>query len=100
MYSRCNAVKFVALIFPTVYIMHDSNHTKVLTQYTVSCISFMQCVPSTGEKGKFSITPVSGGPAEKAGLRKGDRLVWINGALACELTHSAINKMVGTYLLI
>ncbi|KAM9441398.1 NHERF family PDZ scaffold protein 4b isoform 2-T3 [Clarias gariepinus] len=47
-----------------------------------------------GEKGKFSITPVSGGPAEKAGLRKGDRLVWINGALACELTHSAINKML------
>ncbi|KAF5896658.1 Na(+)/H(+) exchange regulatory cofactor NHE-RF3-like [Clarias magur] len=47
-----------------------------------------------GEKGKFSITPVHGGPAEKAGLRRGDRLVWINGALACELTHSAINKML------
>ncbi|XP_060769428.1 NHERF family PDZ scaffold protein 4b isoform X2 [Neoarius graeffei] len=50
--------------------------------------------PVEGEKGKFSISLITGGPAEKAGLRKGDRLVWINGAMACELTHSAINKMV------
>lgn len=57
----------------------------------------MQCVPSVGEKGKFSISPITGSPAEKAGLRKGDLLVWINGAMACELTHSAINKMVGMY---
>ncbi|KAF7688680.1 hypothetical protein HF521_013487 [Silurus meridionalis] len=50
--------------------------------------------PVEGEKGKFYINPIAGGPAEKAGLRKGDRLVWINGAMACELTHSAMNKMV------
>ncbi|XP_053474518.1 NHERF family PDZ scaffold protein 4b isoform X3 [Ictalurus furcatus] len=50
--------------------------------------------PVEGEKGKFSISPITGSPAEKAGLRKGDLLVWINGAMACELTHSAINKMV------
>ncbi|GAA6103320.1 PDZ domain containing 3b [Tachysurus ichikawai] len=50
--------------------------------------------PVEGEKGKLSINPITGGPAEKAGLRKGDRLLWINGAMACELTHSAINKMV------
>lgn len=57
----------------------------------------MQCLPSVGEKGKFFINAITGGPAEKAGLRKGDQLVWINGAMACELTHSAINKMVGMY---
>ncbi|KAK3508940.1 hypothetical protein QTP70_013759 [Hemibagrus guttatus] len=50
--------------------------------------------PVEGEKGKLSISVITGGPAEKAGLRKGDRLVWINGAMACELTHSAINKMM------
>lgn len=55
----------------------------------------MQFVPSVGEKGKFYISLITGGPAEKAGLRKGDRLVWINGAMACELTYSAIKKMVG-----
>lgn len=60
-------------------------------------VSIMQCMPSVGEKGKFFISPVTGGPAEKAGLTKGDRLIWINGAMACELTHSAINKMVGMY---
>lgn len=57
----------------------------------------MHCVPSAGEKGKLSISLITGGPAEKAGLRKGDRLIWINGAMACELTHSAINKMVCMY---
>ncbi|XP_017557234.1 PDZ domain containing 3b isoform X1 [Pygocentrus nattereri] len=51
-------------------------------------------LPVEGEKGKFTISPVTGGPAEKAGVRKGDRLIWINGAMACELTHSAISKMV------
>ncbi|XP_022523387.2 PDZ domain containing 3b isoform X1 [Astyanax mexicanus] len=51
-------------------------------------------LPVEGEKGKFTISPVSGGPAEKAGVRKGDRLIWIDGALACELTHTAISKMV------
>ncbi|XP_026777870.1 NHERF family PDZ scaffold protein 4b isoform X1 [Pangasianodon hypophthalmus] len=50
--------------------------------------------PVEGEKGKFSVSTITEGPAEKAGLRKGDRLIWINGAMASELTHSAINKMV------
>ncbi|XP_072524980.1 NHERF family PDZ scaffold protein 4b isoform X2 [Salminus brasiliensis] len=54
----------------------------------------LSILPVEGEKGKFTISPVSGGPAERAGVRKGDRLIWINGAMACELTHSAISKMV------
>uniref|UniRef100_A0A8C1TJA5 PDZ domain containing 3b n=1 Tax=Cyprinus carpio TaxID=7962 RepID=A0A8C1TJA5_CYPCA len=47
-----------------------------------------------GEKGKFTVSPVKGGAAEKAGVKKGDRLIWIDGAMASELTHSAISKMV------
>ncbi|KAJ8267049.1 hypothetical protein GJAV_G00137720 [Gymnothorax javanicus] len=47
-----------------------------------------------GEKGRYSVNTVADGPAERAGVRKGDHLVWINGAVASELTQSAINKMV------
>ncbi|XP_051526461.1 Na(+)/H(+) exchange regulatory cofactor NHE-RF3-like [Myxocyprinus asiaticus] len=51
-------------------------------------------LPVEGEKGKFYTSPVNGGAAQKAGVKKGDRLIWINGAMASELTHSAISKMV------
>ncbi|KAI4894149.1 hypothetical protein NFI96_022768, partial [Prochilodus magdalenae] len=64
-----------------------------ITKNPVTGLGF-SILPVEGEKGKFTMSPVTGGPAEKAGVRKGDRLVWINGAMACELTHSAISKMV------
>lgn len=40
------------------------------------------------------MNPVAGGAAEKAAVCKGDRLVWINGAMVSDLTHSALSKMV------
>lgn len=40
------------------------------------------------------MSPVTGGAAEKAGVRKGDRLVWMDGAAVSELTHSALSRMV------
>ncbi|MGH0186297.1 UNVERIFIED_CONTAM: hypothetical protein FKN15_021545 [Acipenser sinensis] len=48
-----------------------------------------------GSKGRFSLTVTSGGPAEKAGVRTGDRLIWINGDHVADLTHCALNKMLG-----
>ena len=52
------------------------------------------CFCTAGERGHFSVSLVSGGAAEEAGVCKGDRLVWMNGATVCELTHSALNRMV------
>jgi len=52
------------------------------------------CICGVGEKGKCTVSPVKGGAAERAGVRKGDRLIWMDGAMTCELTHSAISRMV------
>lgn len=46
------------------------------------------------------LSTVSEGPATRAGVRSGDRLVWINGAMVSTLTHSAISKMVSIQTLL
>ncbi|KAK0142581.1 Na(+)/H(+) exchange regulatory cofactor NHE-RF4 [Merluccius polli] len=50
--------------------------------------------PVEGERGRFSVSLVSGGAAERAGVCRGDRLVWMNGAAVSDLTHSALTRMV------
>uniref|UniRef100_UPI0037E9AA1B NHERF family PDZ scaffold protein 4b n=1 Tax=Semicossyphus pulcher TaxID=241346 RepID=UPI0037E9AA1B len=50
--------------------------------------------PVEGEKGRFSVSLVAGGAAAKAGVCKGDRLVWMDGATVSDLTHSALSRMM------
>ncbi|XP_062872560.1 Na(+)/H(+) exchange regulatory cofactor NHE-RF3 [Trichomycterus rosablanca] len=50
--------------------------------------------PIEGKKGKYYLNPVNDGPAERAGIQAGDRLLWINGTMVSRLTHSALMKMV------
>uniref|UniRef100_A0A8D0CP64 NHERF family PDZ scaffold protein 4b n=2 Tax=Sander lucioperca TaxID=283035 RepID=A0A8D0CP64_SANLU len=50
--------------------------------------------PLEGAKGRFSVSLVTGGAAEKAGVCKGDHLVWMDGATVSNLTHSALSRMM------
>uniref|UniRef100_A0A672YYC6 PDZ domain containing 3b n=1 Tax=Sphaeramia orbicularis TaxID=375764 RepID=A0A672YYC6_9TELE len=50
--------------------------------------------PVEGKRGHFGVSLVAGGAAEKAGIRKGDRLVWMDGAAVSDLSHSALSRMM------
>ena len=54
---------------------------------------------SSGQKGRYVVSTVADSPAEKAGVRTGDRLVWINGVKASTLTHSVLSRTVSTWVL-
>ncbi|XP_061636877.1 Na(+)/H(+) exchange regulatory cofactor NHE-RF3-like isoform X2 [Phyllopteryx taeniolatus] len=45
-------------------------------------------------KGQCVLSVGPGGPAEKAGVTSGDRLVWMNGVVTANLTHVSINKLL------
>uniref|UniRef100_A0A673L173 PDZ domain-containing protein n=1 Tax=Sinocyclocheilus rhinocerous TaxID=307959 RepID=A0A673L173_9TELE len=54
----------------------------------------LSIIPIEGERGRYHLSPVTDGPAERAGVQNGDRLIWINGAMISALSYAALSKMV------
>lgn len=50
--------------------------------------------PVRGQKDQYTVSTVTGSPAEGAGVRTGDRLVWVNGVTVSALTHSVLSRTV------
>uniref|UniRef100_A0A8C4ZDV2 PDZ domain-containing protein n=1 Tax=Gadus morhua TaxID=8049 RepID=A0A8C4ZDV2_GADMO len=46
-----------------------------------------------GQKGMYYLSTLTAGPAERAGVRNGDKLIWVNGVTVANLTFSALNKI-------
>ncbi|KAG7218312.1 hypothetical protein INR49_010008 [Caranx melampygus] len=49
---------------------------------------------SSGQKGQYLVSTVGGGPAERAGVCSGDKLIWVDGVVVSSLTHSTLSRMV------
>uniref|UniRef100_A0A3P9AVN7 PDZ domain containing 3a n=1 Tax=Maylandia zebra TaxID=106582 RepID=A0A3P9AVN7_9CICH len=54
----------------------------------------MTIVSVDGEKNQYMVRTVIDGPAEKAGIFSGDRLIWINGLMVSTLRYSALIRTV------
>ncbi|XP_063762254.1 Na(+)/H(+) exchange regulatory cofactor NHE-RF3-like isoform X2 [Eleginops maclovinus] len=52
----------------------------------------MTIVSVEGQKGQYIVSTVADGPAERAGVCSGDRLMWINGVTVSTLPHAALSR--------
>ncbi|XP_053729485.1 putative PDZ domain-containing protein PDZK1P1 [Synchiropus splendidus] len=65
------------------HINRDSQHGLGLTAMSVK-----------GVKGQHILSTVASGPAEKAGVQSGDKLIWINGVMASKLKRSNLRRIL------
>ncbi len=82
------------------YLMHNFRECFIIVYaYMDQCgqfrfILFNTVCESIGERGRYRLSPVTDGPAERAGVQNRDRLIWINGAMISTLSYAALSKMV------
>lgn len=74
--------------------LSENTHIQICYGLRVYSLSMLCVCVCAGERGKYYLSPVSEGPAERAGVQAGDHLLSINGVLVSKLTHSALIKMV------
>ncbi|CAK6976712.1 Na(+)/H(+) exchange regulatory cofactor NHE-RF3-like [Scomber scombrus] len=54
----------------------------------------MNIISVEGQKSQYIVSTVTDGPAERAGVCSGDRLIWINGVMTTTLSLSSLNRIL------
>ncbi|XP_028275563.1 Na(+)/H(+) exchange regulatory cofactor NHE-RF3-like [Parambassis ranga] len=65
-------------------LCHISRHPEQGIGMTVTSLK--------GQMGQYTVSTLADGPAEKAGVHTGDKLIWINGVTVSMLTQSTLKR--------
>lgn len=78
-----------------VYSSLSCKYNSVIPRHTNNYDDYDYSIDvSAGQKGQYVVSTVTDSPAEKAGVCTGDRLIWINGVMVSQLTHSILSRTV------
>ncbi|XP_028428664.1 Na(+)/H(+) exchange regulatory cofactor NHE-RF4-like [Perca flavescens] len=75
-------------------LCHISRHPVHGLGITIVSVEGNKFTTFESQKGQYTVSTMTDGPAEKAGVCTGDKLIWINGAMVSTLTHSTLNRTV------
>lgn len=87
----CDLDSAVRIDFRYVHLVKKA---LLCTPQTLKWRSSLLLVWLTGQKNEYVVSTMADSAAEKAGVRNGDRLIWINGVMASTLTQSMLFRIV------